>query len=477
MVMIGSAEQNAVIRIVYDGPPAAGKTASLYALRKLLETPNEIYSPQPNELTTQYFEWLDYHGGVFEGRPIQCQIITAPGAPQLAARRRFLLQTADAVVFVLDSSPLNLAVGLEYLRSLQTILQECEPPVRLLIQAHKQDQAQALPESRLRRLLPPGIYLVESSAITMKGIREAFAVAVSLAAERLRQQKRLETPIKSKSTDGKTFFTEIQKRETSEPDILLADILSAEEMDEIEFNALFQLPIAETAWLWPPLSAQQIFPQLQRLQTASPEPWNESWLSYQDNELSGFSRLAWQYTEIAPARAAWQAQIRAHLNASVLLPSSRYLVLLSPTEGQWRLWQVTSSIPTLAMQLTAVVAAGNIIEIARQLAESIEQFHHAVFTFARYLPLTYLNLKTVAVGADSPLYLGPVEEDFALLTLSPSAADMQAHIHQQAARFLETLFVNRPIERDDLGQHLADCLDIAPNTGEMLLEFCVTEEM
>ena len=54
---------------------------------------------------TLWFVWLEYTGGLFEGRQIRCQIITVPGQTVLGHRRRAILETADVVVFVSDSAP------------------------------------------------------------------------------------------------------------------------------------------------------------------------------------------------------------------------------------------------------------------------------------------------------------------------------------------------------------------------------------
>src|SRR3954469_21794785 len=96
-------ERNAVvIRIVYDGPPHAGKTTSVKALaRSLMRT---VDTPLEAAGRTMFFDWMEYTGGLFEGHQIRCQIVSVPGQPDLAARRRALLESADVVVFVADTS-------------------------------------------------------------------------------------------------------------------------------------------------------------------------------------------------------------------------------------------------------------------------------------------------------------------------------------------------------------------------------------
>src|SRR6188472_2918680 len=90
-----------VVRVVYDGPPLSGKTTTLRSLAQGLGVP--IVSPEEQDGRTLFFDWVDYVGGLFEGRQIRCQIVSVPGQQELAKRRRLLLESADAVVMVGDT--------------------------------------------------------------------------------------------------------------------------------------------------------------------------------------------------------------------------------------------------------------------------------------------------------------------------------------------------------------------------------------
>src|SRR6202000_2744267 len=105
-----------VIRVVYDGAPMAGKTTSVRALGAGLGA--AVTSPAQIGGRTLYFDWLDYTGGLFEGRRIRCQIVSVPGQATLAPRRRRLIESADAVVFVGDSSPAGFISDRGYLSGL-----------------------------------------------------------------------------------------------------------------------------------------------------------------------------------------------------------------------------------------------------------------------------------------------------------------------------------------------------------------------
>jgi hypothetical protein len=110
-----------VIRVVYDGAPLAGKSTSVRALGQGVG--GEVFSPAELGGRTLYFDWLDYTGGLFEGHRIRCQIVSVPGQALLAPRRRRLLESADAIVFVGDSTPAGFAADRAYLRGLHTILE------------------------------------------------------------------------------------------------------------------------------------------------------------------------------------------------------------------------------------------------------------------------------------------------------------------------------------------------------------------
>src|SRR5215469_4979104 len=134
MAILDPRTDTVVIRVVYDGAPMAGKSTSVRALGRGLG--GEVVSPAEIAGRTLYFDWLDYTGGLFEGRRIRCQIISVPGQATLAPRRRRLLQSADAVVFVGDSTPGGFAADRAYLKGLRLALEAVAgPPVGIVFQA------------------------------------------------------------------------------------------------------------------------------------------------------------------------------------------------------------------------------------------------------------------------------------------------------------------------------------------------------
>ena len=192
MAVLDSQNNAVVIRVVYDGAPLAGKTTSVCALGKGLGA--GVFSPAELNGRTLYFDWLDYTGGLFEGHRIRCQIVSAPGQTSLAVRRRQLLESADVVVFVGDSTPAGFDADRAYLGSLCSVLRQLVgPPIGIVLQANKRDLPDAVPVGRMRSMLDGmdmKVGVVESIATEGSGIREAFVFAVRLALDRVRELMR-----------------------------------------------------------------------------------------------------------------------------------------------------------------------------------------------------------------------------------------------------------------------------------------------
>lgn len=175
-----------VLRLVYDGPPLSGKTTTLRTLARGLGV--DIVTPEERDGRTMYFDWLDYVGGIFDGRRIRCQVVSVPGQTELASRREALLESADAVVLVADSLPEPFGRALQLARELVPILRQRRPPTGVVVQANKRDAPGALSRSELRdrldRIAP--IALTETIATSGDGVREAFVLGVRLALDRVR---------------------------------------------------------------------------------------------------------------------------------------------------------------------------------------------------------------------------------------------------------------------------------------------------
>lgn len=178
-----------VVRVAYDGPPLAGKTASLRALG--VETERTVTSFDEAYGRTLWFDWMHFRGGRFDGRPIECELAALPGQQGLAARRDVLLADADVIVFVADASPQGHQRTVEAFRRLSPVLTGPRAP-GLVVQANKQDLPGALDAAALRRTLALAeqVDVVETVAADRVGIRHAFVFAIRAAVRRAEQIRR-----------------------------------------------------------------------------------------------------------------------------------------------------------------------------------------------------------------------------------------------------------------------------------------------
>jgi len=188
MPIIDHRDNSVVLRIVYDGPPEAGKTTNLRQLcsRLSLSRRGEMDSPGGGE-RTQYFDWLDITGGWVGGHRVRCQLVTVPGQIQLARRRRHILDSADVVVFVADSRAGAAPETSAALRSLARGLDH-RADVPLVLQANKQDLPGAQPPEQLHAALglAARVPVVAAEASGGTGVLESFMLAVRLAVDHVR---------------------------------------------------------------------------------------------------------------------------------------------------------------------------------------------------------------------------------------------------------------------------------------------------
>lgn len=175
-----------VVRVVYDGPGTAGKTTNVQQICRLFPVSkrSELYTPGALKGRTMFFDWLEVDLATKGKIPVRVQILTVTGQESRSYRRRPLLKSADAVVFVCDSRPEHLDYNRQRLLLLQRYLREQRSPAPYLIQANKQDLAGALSAEELLaglrwKQVVPVVAAVASQSI---GITETFQQASRAAA-------------------------------------------------------------------------------------------------------------------------------------------------------------------------------------------------------------------------------------------------------------------------------------------------------
>lgn len=223
MAFFDESQDNLVIRIVYAGPPFSGKTESLKALSRILKGKtgeDQIFSPSDSFGRTLFFDWFDHSAGLFQGRPIRCQIIAVPGQTTLTSRRKMLVDMADCIVFVADSTPSRWGKNREFLDEIIPWVKEPQPPIGMIFQLNKQDDPAAYSLDAFRSVLTelsyPNPVIRPSSATNGDGLREAFISAVSLGLDRVHALIELNMLEKGKTLDlngGQQLFDLMVKRE------------------------------------------------------------------------------------------------------------------------------------------------------------------------------------------------------------------------------------------------------------------------
>ncbi len=452
MAMIDTERDVVVVRIVYDGAPWSGKTASLHALRDKLKTPHSVYDPTPTESRTQYFDWLDYKGGMFDNRPIACQILSVPGQPELQARREYVLRSADAVVFVLDARLESLALGLEYLRRLQAFLASFPAPApQLLVQANYQDAPSALTAAQLEIFIDSHLKIIESIATTGQGIRESFVLAVRLATERVSALKALQQlPVgKPEILDGTAFFEIFQAQAiAAAPTTVLTRVLSAEIAPEETAEPASLLPAAQLEtvsllpaadiplrWVWPPFVGKNLLQSL-GVQTLCIQVYPDDSWSATDPNRGWFclSRSDWHYPSLEHARLAMRQQSRQHARLFAWLPESRCVALSQAPDQSWHLWQVTQIPHSYAAHLKQVLQTDDAAWFTEQLLSAAHRVYQLMQRLAQQAPAQQFTLDRLAYTAseDSLSYGG-------LLTPSADCGDESARLAQLQAAFAKPI--------------------------------------
>ncbi len=181
-----------VIRIVYDGAPEAGKTTNVQRLGQQisLQRRGAQKSPGTTGDRTEFFDWLDFAGGYLDGRRVRCQLVSVPGQPRLLHRRRYLLEKADAIVFVADSRETAFAEARANFATTAQIVERIGGaiPLGLVLQANKQDLGGALGPVSVAAAIAPTATTHVVGAIAAEGVgtMETFILAVRLATERVR---------------------------------------------------------------------------------------------------------------------------------------------------------------------------------------------------------------------------------------------------------------------------------------------------
>lgn len=184
MGFINVAERTINAKLVYYGVGVGGKTTSLQQVHGIFCPRNEVQlvSINTEEDSTLLFDFLPINLGSVGGFKIRIQGFTVPGQPKYKQMRKYVLQGADAVVFVVDSQRSRLEENVDSLRSMREHLREqsgTSEDIPIIVQYNKRDLDDLLSEGELDRhfCFRDDITTFPSVATEGHGVFEAFVEA------------------------------------------------------------------------------------------------------------------------------------------------------------------------------------------------------------------------------------------------------------------------------------------------------------
>lgn len=188
MGFINVHERTINAKLVYYGVGVGGKTTSLQRVHGILCPKNEVQlvSINTEEDSTLLFDFLPIHLGSVSGFKFRIQGFTVPGQPKYRQMRKYVLNGADAVVFVVDSQRSRLQENLESLQSLIDNLEaEGAADIPIVVQYNKRDLPDVLSEAELdeRFRFRDDVASFPSVATEGHGVFEAFVHAAGLLVE------------------------------------------------------------------------------------------------------------------------------------------------------------------------------------------------------------------------------------------------------------------------------------------------------
>lgn len=416
-----------VLRIVYDGPPFSGKTTSLKTLASRLGI--EVVTPAEENGRTLFFDWADYVGGLFEGRRIRCQIVSVPGQADFERRRQALLEAADAVIFVADTREAALEPSL---RALGKAIERCRaqrPPIGVVMQANKRDDASSVPLATLRARLAEiaPIAINETVATDGDGVRETFVFAVRLALDRVRAMAEAGGPrtgrpdidapadllanLEALEDDARAQRPRAARAGTLAHEPIERAAQSIEEALHAAHRFRAELafapdPTTPGGLIWPPVDGRALLHEVSQLGLTPRRNEAGEW------EASGGG---WRFHSSPhaihdsgqAARGALIAWARLHASRLKHLSGGRVLVLADAGEDRQRVWQLLRQQPSLLEHVRATVQASSASDAARELSVVASKLALARELFADAQVDLPCSLRTI--GCDrtgQPVYVG-----------------------------------------------------------------------
>jgi signal recognition particle receptor subunit beta len=161
MARINPAQRTIAVKLVYYGPGLSGKTTNLVKLHLVYpqNQRGDLVKLDTETERTLFFDYFPASLGTIGGFRLKADFFTVPGQSFYNATRRAVLEGADGIVFVADSTPDREEANLVSLENMHQNLESLGKRLTDLphvFQWNKRDVPGALPEKLLQRQLNPG---------------------------------------------------------------------------------------------------------------------------------------------------------------------------------------------------------------------------------------------------------------------------------------------------------------------------------
>jgi signal recognition particle receptor subunit beta len=437
-----------VLSVVYDGAPEAGKTTSVRALARSVG--REVYTPEEINGRTVFFDWMEYTGGRFEGAPIRCQIASVPGQRRWVRRRAVFLDRADVIIFVGDTSSGRWRETMERLRELrQQIDGRAGAPVGIVFQANKRDRPDALDIETVREELHAHrIAVVESVAHEGVGIREAFVLGVRLALDRVREEQQRGTlqqaaPAFARGEEILEGMLMLDRQPEPSPEALATTVVRVG-------GPRPPSPNAPSGVIWPPVDGRVILHEIASLGVQTSVTAIGDCVAGLGTAWRIHSRADAVYRELDEGRAALVVWARLHASLQGALSKPRCIVLAETGDGQWRLWQIVKTQPSLRELCGESLRARDPLLAVRGFAAAsrlLLEAQRACQSVAVSLPCTIDAIG--ANGTERPIFVG-------LMPRGAATAAPDDGLHELASLFGDRSARERAELRAALSAHAGE---------------------
>ena len=173
-------------KVVYYGPARSGKTTNLEVIHAKApgDSKGDLVAISAEEDRSLRFDFLPLRLGKVHGLETVMQLYSVPGQVSYDSTRKHVLQGADGIVFVADSSPLMREDNVDSVENLIGNLRESGRDVKdvpVVFQWNKRDLPDAMPveemNADLNRWNAPSC---ESVAVSGEGVFQTMKIIAAL---------------------------------------------------------------------------------------------------------------------------------------------------------------------------------------------------------------------------------------------------------------------------------------------------------